>query len=396
MTITQDNQHREWDKPVPTPAFASSLKAKLLTRHAELTAPSRRLSWKWLIAPVMAAVIALLFVISPREPLSADSFLERAEGAVSQLGLQEGIQYTKKKELMTWEENPYVAASDSVYFPYNVPVVREMWIGTMQGHPVMMTRDSAEDGTLLQHRLDFYEPGDDLMIYSAQDYVRWKGKPEDTPLCMYFEETEEEKIAWQMMPEEDMSGTRTTYIPEDETDLRFDLESDDMKMRVSALRELQERGSVREVEPSDTALPHSRVFRSDIVSEEIDEEGNVTGTGSVTGYFLFVFDEETYRLVRQEQYGFRENGQPKLWNRTDHLEQNVFSDAEAPAIFDPKRYDLQDPWNFVPVSREDVENDKEKQGCYANGKWVGANSFELRERLGEEAESKMLIFQFAR
>lgn len=359
-----------WDRPVPSQSFATALRAKVVAEHRELAAaqrPSVLHALRWIVPPAVVMVAVVVVIAAPWRPLSADGFLQRAEAAASMM-LQIDFSYVRTRELFVREENAFIGPSGgSTFFPTNTPFIRELWNGQVGDRPVLMDRISLEDGTVLKHSLLFYRPNDLAMVYPVEQYLRFQDMSAPTPICVMLEPSTEELEAHRAEIEnEDKSGIGITYFNNEDMDLRFDLESADIGKRISALRQLLERGSVTEVASPERG---SRVFRSDIMFNEFDKDGKQVGPSIVQGYFLFWFDEHTYRMMREEEYTLSDDVS-KLSRRTEYLEHAALP-KDPENVFKPETYGLVDVQTLLPFTVADLESGKAAIGCYIDKKYVG-------------------------
>ncbi len=380
-------------RPVPSGAFASSLRGRLLEHHraGAATSPLWLQKIKWLGAIIFFPVLAsVIFLAAPRHPLSSDGFLTRAEAAAFAIDA-DGILYQRTKHLYVFHD-----PIETKYSPYNTPYITEMWKGYLGDQWVVMDRTSLEDGTRLQQILLLYPPNDDWMVYPQKFYGWWKDRTTSTPVCVTLAPTAAEQETWKKEAEDrDQSGTMTVFMQDDDVDLLMDLNSsnEDSSVRIAALRELVKRGTVRDISMQ-VATADRRVFQADITNTETDEDGNPIGEISIVGHTLYYFDTETYKLVREEELWLDDAKQLTLSHRADYLEQTMLPISDAAKIFNPAAYSLADAETLLPVSRTDMEQGKAEQGCYASGDFIGDISAVID--LGDEAYASYITLLFAR
>ncbi len=392
------------DRAVPAQEFVDDLRVRLLSAHAARSAARRRFpSVRWLSLPVLALAAVLIAVFLPKAPLTSDQFLQRAEAEMNsfaELG-DSGIRYTKQRQefpLHTWGSGSiaYISPGSSIGEP---PTIVELWGGIVDGNRwVMMDRRSDERGNRLRQSLNFFRKGDEMMVFAEQAYFWWPNPGPSTPVCVGLEMSDAESEAFNEKiggPETFTgSGASMTQYIQDDFDLIGTFYGGDGAKSVMALRTLLKKGSVTEVPVEEAEKGKVRSFRSDTYSTVFGEDGKPSGKPQLVGYILYSFSTNDYKFLREEHYSIVE-GKDYLDQRTEYLEEKYLPHEAAAELFDPKKQGLFDPFDYLPVTRKQMESFDAESRCYYGGKWLGDDPMALFT-LPQDVQSKMQIISLAR
>ncbi len=359
-------------QPAPSAVFARALRERLIDAHPGAT-PARRpwLRWSSYTLPALAAASFALFLL-PSKPLSAAQFLERARAATESVFDFDGVLRTKQRT--TWAPSGFdTPMSGSRFYRTDVPTVREQWYGTLpDGRTVFRTRDTLDDGTLLDDGIAIYAAGDEYMLYPVEEY---RTLPENERGLITFCVD----VAERLRPNPDEVDLFEMSLDEVATDdVELFLDDQDRATRIAALAELVKRGRAREI---DAASPGTRSFEVNQYKLAFDGEGNVLEdengrwlrTDEVSGRIVYSIDVKTYLVVRQEVFTEGDDAETP-WVIYEFLAQEILPESAAGNIFDHEALGMTDPWSLLPVTREEYLAGNANNVCYRDGKIVSSGT----------------------
>ncbi len=371
--------------PRPSDAFVRALREEVLKVH-----PAHRrqpwLRWSAYTLPALAFTAFILFL--QQEPLSAVHFLEKAQAATA--SIFDGVWHTKERTTsadFSTPDNVVQIAGSRFIAPNGKPSTREQWYGMVNGLPALRTRDTLDDGTLIDDSIAVYP--DDWMLYPIEDY-RLLPKDERNLIAVCVQ-----RVPAFVPPNNDapsLTDTPPSELPDDQ--LAWQLTPTDQASTVATLAEMVKRGVAHEVQP---VLPGTRSFRVDeygyVWGDDgdfvYDTKGNPVRNNDIMGFTVYTFDEKTYLLKRQDRHNINTEG-VYVWTQTiEFLLQERLPEDEMLETFNPIANGLIDPWTLLPMTKAQIVSHEAETGCYLNGVKRGENEYDL-EPLGEEIYSRVI------